>query len=424
MVREDRVIMSVKELRRVSVIRQTREKQLTQVKAGALLGLTPRHIRRLMERVAQAGDQGLAHRGRGKPSNRRIPEPVKAKALRLYAQRYGDFGPTLAMEKLAEHHGLLLSDETLRGWLLAKGVTHFQRRKRPHRAWRERRAHVGALIQLDGSHHDWFEGRGPRSVLMAYIDDASSRVFARFYEYEGTIPAMDSFQRYIRQYGIPLAVYADQHSTYQSPAKPTVEEQLAGVKPTSQFGRALGELGVELIPAHSPQAKGRVERLFKTVQDRLVKELRLAGVSTLEAANRFLDGYLPIYNRRFSVQPAQPADLHRPRPASRELDRSLCIKTTRCLRRDWTVAHHGHLYQIQTNIRATHVQVEERVDGTMRITHHGRPLDVHAITSRPMKAVEAKTVHRPRCPVTPRPDHPWRRRLRPERRTPATVAST
>ena len=424
MVREDRVIMSVKELRRVSVIRQTREKQLTQVKAGALLGLTPRHIRRLMERVAQAGDQGLAHRGRGKPSNRRLPEPVKAQALRLYAQRYGDFGPTLAMEKLAEHHGLLLSDETLRGWLLAKGVTHFQRRKRPHRAWRERRAHVGALIQLDGSHHDWFEGRGPRSVLMAYIDDASSRVFARFYEYEGTIPAMDSFQRYIRQYGIPLAVYADQHSTYQSPAKPTVEEQLAGVKPTSQFGRALGELGVELIPAHSPQAKGRVERLFKTVQDRLVKELRLAGVSTLEAANRFLDGYLPIYNRRFSVQPAQPADLHRPRPASRELDRSLCIKTTRCLRRDWTVAHHGHLYQIQTNIRATHVQVEERVDGTMRITHHGRPLDVHAITSRPMKAVEAKTVHRPRCPVTPRPDHPWRRRLRPERRTPATVAST
>ena len=424
MVREDRVIMSVKELRRVSVIRQTREKQLTQVKAGALLGLTPRHIRRLMERVAQAGDQGLAHRGRGKPSNRRLPEPVKAQALRLYAQRYGDFGPTLATEKLAEHHGLLLSDETLRGWLLAKGVTHFQRRKRPHRAWRERRAHVGALIQLDGSHHDWFEGRGPRSVLMAYIDDASSRVFARFYEYEGTIPAMDSFQRYIRQYGIPLAVYADQHSTYQSPAKPTVEEQLAGVKPTSQFGRALGELGVELIPAHSPQAKGRVERLFKTVQDRLVKELRLAGVSTLEAANRFLDGYLPIYNRRFSVQPAQPADLHRPRPASRELDRSLCIKTTRCLRRDWTVAHHGHLYQIQTNIRATHVQVEERVDGTMRITHHGRPLDVHAITSRPMKAVEAKTVHRPRCPVTPRPDHPWRRRLRPERRTPATVAST
>jgi hypothetical protein len=424
MVREDRVIMSVTELRRVSVIRQTMEKKLTQVKAGALLGLTPRHIRRLMERVAQAGDQGLAHRGRGKPSNRRIPEPVKAKALRLYAQRYGDFGPTLAAEKLAEHHGLTLSDETLRSWLLAQGVTHFRRRKRPHRAWRERKPHVGELVQLDGSHHDWFEGRGPRSVLMAYIDDASSRVFARFYEYEGTIPAMDSFHRYIRQYGIPLAVYADKHTTYQSPAPPTLDEQLAGVKPTSQFGRALGELGVELIPAHSPQAKGRVERLFKTLQDRVIKEMRLAAVSTLEAANQFLEGYLPIYNQRFTVQPAQVADLHRPRPASRDLDRSLCLKTPRGLRRDWTVAHHGHLYQVRTNVRATHVLVEERVDGTMRITHQGRPLAFHVITSRPVKVVEAKTVPSPRRPVTPRPDHPWRRRLRPERRTPATVATT
>jgi len=423
MVREDRVIMSVKELRRVHVIRQTREKTLTQVQAGIVLGLTPRHIRRLIERVTQAGDQGLAHRGRGKPSNRRIPEQVQTKALTLYAQRYGDFGPTLAAEKLAERHGITLSAETVRGWLLAKGVTHFQRRKRPHRAWRERKAHVGELVQLDGSHHDWLEGRGPRCVLMAYIDDASSRVYARFYAYEGTIPAMDSFQRYVTRYGIPLAVYADRHTTYQSPAKPTVEEQLAGREPLSQFGRALSELGVELIPAHSPQAKGRVERLFKTVQDRLVKELRLAGVSTLEAANRFLDGYLPIYNRRFSVQPSQPADLHRPRSASRELDRSLCIKTTRCLRRDWTVAHHGHLYQVQTNVRATHVQVEERVDGTMRMTHKGRALVSHAITARPMQAVEAKKVHRPRCPVTPRPDHPWRTRLRPERTSHAAAGT-
>ena len=424
MVGEDKVIMSVKELRRVHVLRQTMEKQLTQVKAGTLLGLPTRHIRRLIERVEQAGDQGLAHRGRGKPSNRRIPEKVQTKALTLYAQRYGDFGPTLAAEKLAERHGITLSAETVRGWLLAKGVTHFQRRKRPHRAWRERKAHVGELVQLDGSHHDWLEGRGPRCVLMAYIDDASSRVYARFYAYEGTIPAMDSFQRYIQRYGIPLAIYADKHSTYHSPAEPTVAEQLAGVEPRSQFGRALGELGVELIPAHSPQAKGRVERLFKTFQDRLIKELRLAGGSTLDEANRFLEDYLPIYNQRFSVQPVQPADLHRPRPASRELDRSLCIKTTRCLRRDWTVAHHGHLYQVQTNVRATHVQVEERVDGTMRMTHQGRALVYHAITARPVKAVEAKKVHPPRCPVTPRPDHPWRQRLRPERTRPAAAAGT
>jgi Helix-turn-helix domain len=424
MVREDRVIMSVKELRRVAVIRQTMEQKLTQVKAGTLLGLTPRHIRRLIERVAQAGDQGLAHRGRGKPSNRQIPEQVKTKALKLYEKQYGDFGPTLAAEKLAERHGMAVNAETLRGWLLAKGVTHFQRRKRPHRAWRERRAHVGELIQLDGSHHDWLEGRGPRCVLMAYIDDASSRVCARFYAYEGTIPAMDSFQRYIRQYGIPLAVYADKHTTYQSPAPPTVDDQLAGVKPTSQFGRALGELAVELIPAHSPQAKGRVERLFKTVQDRLVKELRLAEVSTLEAANRFLERYLPIYNRRFAVLPAQAADLHRPRPAHRELDRMLCLKTIRCLRKDFTIAYQGGLYQIHETIRAPHVLVEEHVDGTMRITHQGRSLGFHAITSRPVKIAAVTPVHPPRRPVTPRPDHPWRRRLRPERRTQATVART
>jgi hypothetical protein len=221
MVREDRVIMSVKELRRVHVIRQTMENKLTQVKAGTLLGLTPRHIRRLIQRVAQGGDQGLAHRGRGTPSNRRIPEPVKIKALTLYEKQYGDFGPTLAAEKLAERHGITVSDETLRGWLLAKGVDHFRRRKRPHRAWRERKAHVGELVQVDGSHHDWLEGRGPRCVLMAYIDDASSRVYARFYAYEGTIPAMDSFQRYVRRYGIPLALYADKHTTYQSPTPPT-----------------------------------------------------------------------------------------------------------------------------------------------------------------------------------------------------------
>ena len=424
MVREDRVIMSVKELRRVAVIRQTMEKKLTQVKAGTLLGLTPRHIRRLIERVEQVGDQGLAHRGRGKPSNRQIPEPVKTKALKLYEKQYGDFGPTLAAEKLAERHGMAVNAETLRGWLLAKGVTHFQRRKRPHRAWRERKAQVGELVQLDGSHHDWLEGRGPWGVLMAYIDDASSRVYARFYEYEGTLPAMDRFQRYIRQYGIPLAIYADKHTTYQSPTPPTVDDQLAGVKPTSQFGRALGELGGELIPAHSPQAKGRVERLFKTVQDRLVKELRRAEVSTLEAANRFLESYLPIYNRRFAVSPAQATDLHRPRPAPRELDRMLCLKTTRCLRKDFTIAYQGGLYQIHETVRAPHVLVEEHVDGTMRITHQGRPLGFHAITSRPVKITAVTPVHPPRRPVTPRPDHPWRQRLRPERRTPEMEART
>lgn len=422
MVREDRVMMSGKELRRVHVIRQVVEKTLTQVEAGALLGLTDRQIRRLVRRVKQEGDRGLMHQGRGRPSNRRIPEMHKTKMLRLYERHYGDFGPTLAAEKLEERHGLTVSEETLRRWLLAKEVTHFRRRKRPHRAWRARKAHVGELVQLDGSHHDWFEGRGPWCVLMAYIDDASSRVFAQFYDHEGTIPAMDSFQRYVRQYGLPLALYADKHTTYQSPAEPTVTEQLTGTEPRSQFGRALDELGVELIAAHSPQAKGRVERLFGTFQDRLVKELRLAGIATLAAANQFLAQYLPVYNRRFAVRPAQKVDLHRPTPTERELSRSLCLKMTRCLRKDFTLAYQGQLYQIHDTVRAAHVQVEAHLDGTLRITHHGRPLGFHAIAARPVAATEITARPRSRRPVKPAADHPWRTRVRPERGQARTAA--
>jgi len=260
--------------------------------------------------------------------------------------------------------------------------------------------------------------------LMAYIDDASSRVFARFYDYEGTIPAMDSFQRYVRRYGLPLAVYADKHTTYRSPAEPTVEDQLAGTKPQSQFGRALSELGVDLIAAHSPQAKGRVERLFKTFQDRLVKELRLAGIATLADANRFVESYLPIYNRRFAVPPAQAADLHRPTPPARDVDGCLCIKTRRCLRKDFTIAHAGQLYQIHDTIRATHVQVEERLDGTLCITHQGRRLASHVIATRtPIQREEGIPGPSARRAVRPRPDHPWRKWLLPnhEQRTAAAM---
>lgn len=424
MVGEDRVIMSGKELRRVHVLRQAMDKRITQVKASGLLQLTPRQVRRLMARVRREGDAGLAHRGRGRPSNRRMAEPLKAKILRLYAQRYGDFGPTLAAEKLAERHGIVVSAETLRGWLLATGVTHFQRRTRPHRAWRPRKAHVGELIQLDGSHHDWLEGRGPCCVLLAYIDDASSRVWARFYDYEGTVPALESFGRYVRQYGLPLAIYTDKHTTYKSPAEPTVAEQLDGRPSRSQFARSLAELGVELLHAHSPQAKGRVERLFGTFQDRLIKELRLAGIRTLATANDFMETYLPRYNQRFAVAPAQAADLHRPRPGRHELDRALCLKTTRVLRRDWTVAHNGHRYQIHAPIRATHVQVEERVDGRIRITHRGRPLAYQVIAACRTRVPATPTSHRSPRPVTPPRDHPWRKRLLPERDSHAAMTIT
>jgi hypothetical protein len=242
---------------------------------------------------------------------------------------------------------------------------------------------------------------------MAYIDDATGRVYGRFSPYEGTIPAMDSFKRYIRRDGIPMSVYLDKHSTYKAWAEPTLAEQLAGRKPKSQFERALDELGVEVIHADSPQAKGRVERLFGTFQDRLVKEMRLANVSNLDEANRFLSGWLPIYNRRFSLKPREGANLHRPVPAGLKLDDILCIRTERTLRNDFTVAHNRGLYQVHDRIRATWVTVEERLNGTLRITHQGKRLQYQPILVRPIRETVKTKPRKP--PKLPAPNHPWHR---------------
>lgn len=422
MVREETVRMSVQELKRVHVIRQAMNTALRQREAGEVLGLTARQVRRLIQRVQAEGDAGLVHRGRGTPSNRRHRPALKARVIRLYAKHDRDCGPTLAAEKLAERQGITLSAETVRGWLRAAGVTHFQRRTRPHRAWRARKAHRGEWVQLDGSHHDWFEGRGPRCVRMAYIDDASSQVFARFYEYDGPLPALDSFRRSVTHDGMPLVLYTDQPTTYKSPAAPTVEEQLAGRRPHRQCERSLAELGVTVIHAHSPQAKGRVERVFKILQDRLVKDLRLAGIATIVAANQFVEAWRPGDHRRVAVPPAPAADRHRPRPASCDLDRSLCLKTPRVLRREWTVAPHGQLDQIRDNVRATPVQVEERIDGTMRRTPHGQPLRSHGITSRPVRVRAPSPPAAPRRPVKPKPTHPRHRRVSLDRhKTAATL---
>jgi hypothetical protein len=262
---------------------------------------------------------------------------------------------------------------------------------------------------MDGSHHDWLEGRGPECVLMAYIDDATSRVYARFYAYEGTSPAMESFWRYLERYGVPLAIYSDKHSTYRSWAEPTLEEQLEGREPMSRFERALSELGVELIHAHSPQAKGRIERLFGTFQDRLIKEMRLEGIKSLEEANRFLESYLPVYNKRFSVPAAREGDLHRSRPSVRELERILCIRTERSLRKDFTIVHEGKLYQIEENVSAKKILVEERLDGSVHLTYQGRALAYQQIVSRLVKTSEpTEKIRKQRARIKPSMDHPWR----------------
>lgn len=405
---EGMIMVRQGELKRLHVIKKVLEKVIKQVEGAKILRLSSRQIGRIVKRIKVEGDKGILHRSRGKPSNRRISSKIRDRVIKVYRAKYQDFGPTLATEKLLEREGIGVNDETLRRWLIETGDWKKIRKHRGHRCWRERRPHDGEMVQMDGSHHDWFEGRGPWCVLMGYTDDATGKVFGRFYEYEGTIPAMDSFKRYLMKRGIPLSVYVDKHTTYKSPGKPSIEEELAGTGPLSEFERALGELGVEVIHAHSPQAKGRIERCFGTLQDRLVKEMRLRRIRTLAEGNQFLEEYLPVHNEKFSVCPKEPEDVHRPLAKGLDLDAIFCIKTERTLRNDWTVTYNTKLYQIEDKIRALKVAVQDRMDGSIVMTHKGRPLRFREITQRPLRAKEACRVTRERKPYTPPPDHPWR----------------
>ena len=410
---KDMVVASRKELKRLHVIQQVVEKKVRQKEAVELLGMSERQIRRMVRRVREEGEGGICHQGRGKPSNRCFGREVQDRVLGLYREHYAGFGPTLASEKLLERDGITVSDETLRLWLKESGETYPQRKKRPHRQWRERKGRFGEMVQMDGSHHDWLEGRGPWMVLMGYIDDATGETFGRFYEYEGTIPAMDSFHRYIKQYGVPMRVYSDKHTTYKSPAKPTIEDDLAGRKPMSQFEQALSELEVVVIHAHSPQAKGRVERLFRTLQDRLVKELRLLKIRTLEEANTFLTSYWPKYNQKFRVVAASEGDLHRPIPADRILARILCIHEGRVVRNDGTITYEGKFYQIEEDTGTRKVVVEERTDGTFHIMDQDRSLKHRLLPAKPVR--ETVDLHVKKLPPSPKrktkptEDHPWRK---------------
>lgn len=406
---EDMIMMHQREVKRLHVIQKVLERVIKQVEAAEILSLSGRQIGRIVKRIRREGDRGIVHQSRGRPSNRRMADKVKDKVIRLYRAQYKDFGPTLASEKLLERDGVSISDETLRGWLLEAGDWKRVRKGRRHREWRERKGHRGEMVQMDGSHHRWFEDRGDPCVLMGYIDDATGDTFGGFYDHEGTMPAMDSFKRYIRKRGLPLKVYLDKHSTYKSTAKATIEEQLAGVGPLSEFERALKELGVEVSHAHSPQAKGRIERLFRTFQDRVIKEMRLRGIKTLEEGNQFLEQYLPLYNKRFSVRPREKDDVHRPLPRGIDLDAILCIKTERTLRNDFTVAHSHKLYQIEEATRASKVIVQDRLDGSMRVTYQGRALRFREITERPLKENKQPMTTRRSKTYIPPADHPWRR---------------
>lgn len=412
-----------KELKRLHVIHRVIRGDLTQVAATELISLSERQIRRIVKRIRSEGDEGIRHKSRGRQSVRKTPKKLGERIIGLYRQKYQGFGPTLTSEKLHEIEGIEVSKETVRTLLIESGDWQQGRKRQKHREWRQRKRHRGEMVQMDGSHHDWFEGRAPWCVLMAYIDDATGRIHGRFYEYEGTIPAMDSFRRYIRKHGIPLSVYLDKHTTYKSTAKPTVQEDLQGIKPMSQFERAMKELGVEVIHAHSPQAKGRIERLFGTLQDRLVKEMRLRGISTIEEANRLLQEYLPAYNKKFMVTSVSKEDLHRPVPKGIDLDKILCIKTERTVRNDHTIAHDRKLYQIEESISGKKVTVEERIDGKMLTVYQGKSLRYRQITKRP-EITKQPVLRKKRTPYVLPSDHPWRKFdiNRYKRKSPRTAA--
>src|SRR6202166_785899 len=308
----ERIAMSQRERDRLRVLHEVKQKHLTQVEAAQQLNVSDRHVRRMLVRIRERGDGGIVHRLRGRPSNHKLAAPWEQKILARVRQRYADFGPTLAVEHLAKD-GLLVSRETLRKWMIQAALwrPRRQRVKAVH-LWRERRANFGELVMQDSSPFRWLENRGPACQLIALIDDATSRIWARFTEHDTTEENLRTLEGWLRRYGRPVAHYTDKNSIFRTAGPATLPEQLRGERARSQFGRALQELGIEWIAAQSPQAKGRIERLFETLQDRLVKEMRLAEINTLEGGNHFLETrFLPEWEQRFTVAPRNPRNAHR-----------------------------------------------------------------------------------------------------------------
>jgi len=370
---QDRIAMSQKERDVLAILRRVIAGERTQAEAARLLGMCVRQVRRLQRRLEQEGDAGLVHRLRGRPSNRRCDPTLRRKVLQTYRRRFPDFGPTLASEKLAEL-GLVISPDALRHWLIDEGLWQRQRRRDSHRSRRPRRACFGELVQMDASIHDWSEGRGPEMVLIAMIDDATSRVAAQFFD-AGTVQThFQLLGSWLTAHGRPLAMYTDRHSIFEPQDKGR-----ALPEGRTQFGRALEELDIELIRARSPQAKGRVERLFGTAQDRWVKEMRLAGVSSSAQANSLLvERLLPEHNRRFAVRPQQARDAHRALGPGHNLAAILSIQEKRVVSNDYVVRFQNRCYQLLPPAwpgqRGGEVVIELRLDGTMAIRFRGHYL--------------------------------------------------
>jgi transposase len=398
----------------MEVMQRLKEKRLKQKEAAQMLGISIRQVKRLWRAYRQIGAPGLVSARRGKPSNNQLDAGVTQRALDLIKEKYDDFGPTLAHEKLTEVHGLKLSRESVRQIMIAERIWKPKRAKQPEtHQMRERRACFGELVQIDGSDHDWFEGRGPRCTLLVYIDDATGQLGELWFVPEETFFGYcEASRHYFERFGKPVAFYSDKHGIFRV----NQPRPLGTTSGLTQFGRAMQELGVEIICANSPQAKGRIERANQTLQDRLVKELRLQGISDIDSANAFLSQFRQDYNHRFAVAPRSNHDAHRPLHKSENLDLILTHQENRTLSKNLTVQFNHVIYQIQSKhpdyaMRKAQVTVCENAQGEVTIRYKNNPLAYTIYQKSPHQAevVDSKTLNRHiNIPKPPAPDHPWR----------------
>ena len=399
----DELRMSLRERIRLEALGRVKRGELKVGAAAELMEVSLRQGRRLWKRFKAEGAAGLVHGLRGRESNRRLPQELGNRIIKRHQEQYADFGPTLACEKLSEE-GMKLSPNTLTGLLKSRHLWQRRRRREKHRRRRERHESFGSMVQMDGSHHDWFEGRGGKCVLMVIIDDATNLTYARLYAAETTEAAFDVFRRWAKAYGLPRAVYVDRHGIYRDQDHPD--------KPT-QFGRAMKDLGVKLIQAHSPQAKGRVERRNALFQDRLVKEMRLRGICDMRQANAYLEQqFLKEINHRYAVKARQETDLHRAMEKGVVLEEVLCVQEKRVVGNDWCVRWANRWLQIGSTheglrLPRRSVLVKQRGDGVLVVEYGSERLSYRELAARPVAAKVKKVVVNNRR-WTPAARHPWR----------------
>ncbi len=406
--------MSNAEITRLEVMQRLKDKRLIQKEAARMLGISVRQVKRLYRAYKGKGASGLVSQRRGKPGNHQLEPATVQKAIDLVYERYRDFGPTLAHEKLTEVHGLKLSDESVRRLMIEEGLWKPKKAKQPPvHPMRERRACFGELVQIDGSDHAWFEARGPKCTLLVYIDDASGQLGELWFVPDETFFAYcEASRHYFERYGKPVAFYSDKHGIFRV----NQPRPLGLTSGLTQFGRAMQELDIQIICANSPQAKGRIERANQTLQDRLVKELRLRGISDIESANAFLPEFRDDFNRRFAVQPRSSHNAHRPLLKTENLEVVLTHQETRTLSKNLTVQANQVIYQIQSDrpdyaLRHAHVSVCENAQGEVTILYKNKPLSYSIYHKSPHQAevADTKTLDRHiKTPNPPAPDHPWR----------------